>query len=210
MPTSRRPSGIREGRRFKGRIKVTSVNNDSEWQKLHWKEKIQICQQRIGQEDSLMIAYVVIFIGLETVFTTIFLSRILPCCFNVAVASLGVLMAIIFMLVCKRRGDMVDRWSVVFYSLWQKVPDDEVIATSKTYKDKNLVVKAKDIGEDYKGCVERLKGSWKGWKPIFFGWGRVSDRMCFWLTSWHRLVTVFAPILIILMWVLLLYRILDS
>ena len=96
---------------------------------------------------------------------------------------------------------MVDRWSVVFYSLWEKVPHDEVIATSITLKGEKLVVKAEDIGEDYKGCVERLKG---GWKVIFFGWGRVLDRLKFCPKSGRRLVTIFTPFLVILIWILIL------
>jgi len=184
---------------------MTSISEDSEWRKLSWAEKVQICQQRIAQEDSLLIAYVVIFIGLEAIFFAAMLSSniVMPCWLGKTVPALGILVAINFALVCKRRGDMVDRWSVVFYSLWKKVPDDEVIATSITLKGKQLV-KAKDIGEDYKGCVERLKGGWRGWKPNFFGWGRLFDRLKFWLKSGRRLVTIFTPLLVIIIWILIL------
>jgi len=182
---------------------MTSSSKDNEWQKLSWAEKVQICQQRIAQEDSLLIAYVIIFIAIQAMFLAVILSSniVMPCWLGITIPSLGILVAINFALVCKRRGDMVDRWSVVFYSLWKKVPRDEVIATSITLKGKQLVVKAKDIGEDYKGCVERLKG---GWKPNFFGWGRVFDRLKFWLKSGRRLVTIFTPLLVIIMWVFII------
>ena len=188
---------------------MISSSEDSEWKKLIWKEKIQICQQRISQEDSLLIAYVVIFIGIEAIFATVVTSSILHRCFDLTIALLGIAVAINFAFVCKRRGDAVDRWSVVFYSLWEKVPHDEVIATSMTLKGKELEVKAEEIGEDYKGCVERLAGGWRGWKPIFFGWDRKRDRLRFYLKSGRRLVIMFTPILVIIVWSIIIPYILD-
>jgi len=183
---------------------MTGNSEDSEWQKLSWAEKVQICQQRIAQEDSLLIAYVVIFIGIEAMFFAFMLSSniVMPYWLGKIIPALGILVAINFALVCKRRGDMIDRWSVVFYSVWKKVPDDETIAS--ICLNKNLVVKAKDIGEDYKGCVERLTGRWRGWKPIIFGWGRKRDRLKFCLKSARRLVTIFTPILVIMIWIFIL------
>jgi len=187
---------------------VTSANKDSEWQELSWKEKIQSCQQHISQEDSLLIAYVVIFIGLEAIFVAVVISSILSRCFDLTIALLGIAVAINFALVCKRRGDAVDRWSVIFYSLWLQVPPDEVIASIEL-NNKKLVVKAKDIGEDYKGCVKRLAGGWRGWKPIFFGWGTFCERMCNCFSSARRFVIICTPLLVIIAWVIIIPHILD-
>ena len=177
---------------------MASVSEDSEWRKLSWAEKVQICQQRISQDDSLLIAYVVIFIGLEAMFFAVMFSSniVMPCWLSKTVPALGILVAINYMLVCKHRGDAIDRWSVIFYTLWRQVPPDETIAIIEL--NKNLVVKAKDIGKGYEGCVERLKG---GWKAIFFGWGRRRDGLKFWLKSAHRLVTISTPILVIIIWI---------
>ena len=183
---------------------MISSSEDSEWKKLNWKEKIQICQQSISQQDSLLIAYVVIFIGLEAIFAAIVVSGILHQCLDLTIALLGIAVAINFAFVCKRRGDAVDRWGTILYSLWSQVPPDEVIATSRTLKGEELKVKAKDIGEDYKGCVERLAGGWRGWKPIFFGWGRKRDRLKHFFQSGRRLTIFFTPILVIIMWAFIL------
>jgi len=183
---------------------MTGKSEDSEWQKLSWAEKVQICQQRIANEDSLLIAYVVIFIGIEAMFFAFMLSNniVMPCWLGKIIPALGILVAINFALVCKRRGDAVDRWSVIFYTLWSQVPPDETIAIIEL--NKNLVVKAKDIGKDYEGCVERLKGGWRGWKPIISGWGRKRDRLKFWPQSARRLVTIFTPFLVIIIWIFIL------
>jgi len=187
---------------------MTSISEDSEWRKLIWKEKVQICQQCISGEDSLLISYVVIFVGVEAILAAVVLGNILSLSFDKTIAALGILLAVIFALVCKQRSDLIDRWGTILYELWNELPADEELN-----KNENLprlsgkaLIKAKDIAKDYEGCVERLKG---GWKVIIFGYPPCREACKFWLKSARRLTIVFCPILVIVTWALILCQILD-
>jgi hypothetical protein len=187
-------------------------NDGNEWQKLTWSEKIQISQQRIAQEDSLLIAYAVIFIGLEAIFfAAIFTgSNIMPHWLKCTIPAFGIFLAIVFAIVCKRRGDMVDRWSFVFSSLWKIVPHSYVIAAGSTNKEKKLDIKAEDIGKDYEGSIERLRGGLWGWVPNIAGWPTLSDRLKNLFQSGRRFTVIITPILVIITWAFILYLVNDS
>jgi hypothetical protein len=196
---------------------MASEDNKNEWENLKWKEKVQICQQGIAAEDSLLISYVVIFVALEATFAAFVISKLLCLEFDIAISVLGIVLAIIFMLVCKRRGDIVDRWGSALYSLWDwdKVPDDTISVNVKLKYSKAILAKA--IREDYEGCMERLN---IGWKAIFCGWptnekhesplkswSRLTQgRSKFLFTSARRLTIAFCPILVIVVWTFVLYR----
>jgi len=181
---------------------VTSSSEDSEWQKLSWEKKVQICQQGISHEDSLFIAYVVIFIGLEAIFATVVVSRILSSWFNVAIAVMGILVAFEFMYIFYRRGKFVDVYATVLRALWQGIPEDEVLA-----KVEDFEVKAKCVTEIYGlSCARRLKG---GCRATFCGWGPFREWFKHFFTSPRRFPTKFLPVLVIVMWALLMWKSFD-
>ena len=185
---------------------MTSISEKSEWQKLSWKEKVQICQQDIAKEDSLLISYVVIFVGVEAILAAVVLGNILSPSFDKTIAALGILLAVIFALVCKRRSDLVDSWGAILYQLWNELPADEELNRNENLPrlSGKAVIKAKDIAEDCEGCVERLKG---GWKVIILGYSPRRKALKFWLKSARRLIIVLCPTLVIVMWALILCRI---
>ena len=83
-----------EGNRIEKRT-MTGDNKD-EWNNLSWKDKVQICQQGIAHEDTLLFTYVVIFIGLEALFLTAIFSGILPPCAKFVVIIFGFFIALYF------------------------------------------------------------------------------------------------------------------
>jgi hypothetical protein len=176
-------------------------NVRSRWRELHWKEKIQICQQGISGEDSLLVSYVVIFVAIEAIFAALVISQTLCPESSRTIAVLGIALTIIFIFVCKRRGDAIDRWGAILYKLWKEVPGDEVLNNNLPEISGKAIVQAKDIAKDYKGCVERLR---RGWTAIICGWPPCSDKCKSFFKSARRLTIVFCPVLVIVMWVLVL------
>jgi hypothetical protein len=184
-------------------------NDKSEWEKLCWKEKVQICQQGISGEDSLLISYVVIFVALEATFAALVISQVLCSGSSQAIAVLGIALAVIFILVCKRRGDIVDRWGAILYKLWKEVPGDEMLDKSSNLpkgvgEEEEALVKAEKIVKDYGGCRRRLQG---GWKAILCGWSPCHEKRKLFFKSARRLTIVFCPVLVIVMWALVLCQI---
>ena len=134
-------------------------NNGSVWQKLDWDKKVEICMQGIYHEDSLLITFVLIFIALEAMFFAVVFN--MKSCFwlNITLAITGILVAIYFMYILKKREDYVDHWGTILYHLWQE--------TSRTGENESGV-SASELVRQYEGCMERNK---RRWPSIIFGWG---------------------------------------
>ncbi len=182
---------------------MTSSSEDSEWQRLSWAEKVQICQQGVAHEDTLLITYIVIFIGLEALFFASVFSMKLPLCVNIIIAGLGIAVAFEFMYIFYRRGKCVDVYSAVLRALWQDIPEDEALAEVEGFK-----VKARCITEIYgSSCAKRLKG---GCRATFWGWGPCREWFKHFFTSPRRFHTKFMPVLVIVIWAFTICHILDS
>ena len=97
MPTSRPPSGVSKDLHFNpGGKAVTQTSNDNEWQNLDWVEKLQICQQGIAHEDSLLHTYVTIFIAIEALFFVLVFSLDLPSWLLLVISLFAIIVSILF------------------------------------------------------------------------------------------------------------------
>ncbi|MBI2851302.1 MAG: hypothetical protein HYX80_09765 [Chloroflexi bacterium] len=173
---------------------MTSKNEISEWQKLSWAEKLQICQSGEAQEDSLLHTYVTIFIAIEAMFFALVFGLALSLSWLVVITILAILVAIWFMHVFYQRGKGVDRWGALLYGL---------------YKDASM----NEFKDYYYGCFKReeLMGTKHGWFLIIFGWS--DGKWWSWFksfTSARRVCVTYTPILVIIGWiVLILVKTLD-
>jgi len=170
---------------------VTSKSEESEWQRLSWAEKVQICQQGIAHEDSLLTTHVLIFIALEAMFFALVFSIELGLLFNIIITILAIYVAVLFIKISKKRGDYVDCWGAILYALWKELGEEDISR-----------VKASEIAKHYEGCCDRRKRSSK---EIIFGWGSCKEKLqyFFWETV-RRFMTTFTPILVILAWIIII------
>ena len=189
---------------------MADKNNGFAWQKLDWDKKVNICMQGIDHEDSWLATYVLIFIALEAMFFAVIFSIKPDFYLSLFVAALGILIAVIFVCLFKRRGDYIDHWGAELYDLWGQV---ENVAG----------VNALEIREHYKGCEERKARGYRaiilgyGWHGHYigseeerkgkFGWLRVIIKRKGWLQPFKSPRWVFGtlmPFLVIVVWVVVM------
>jgi hypothetical protein len=202
-------------------------NNKDAWKRLPWKEKVQICQQGIAHEDTLLLTFIVIFIGLEALFFTVVVTDKLGKCVDIAIAAIGILVAIRFVHIFVKAGNAIDRWGMMLHDLWDELNGQYLCKSG---------VKASEFVELHKPSVKRREigrkkcGCWK----IVFGWWVMScsefkckyrkekskcEKIklifrfvtgCFpTLKSRRRMMTTCTPFLVIFAWALIICQILD-
>ncbi len=155
-------------------------NKNSEWQKLDWATKVQICEQGRASENHLLHTYVVIFIALEAMLFAIMIAKGWGHSWSIPIPILGMVFAVWFACLFVSRGIRVGRWEELLTNLWLEA-------------DKSK------LAEHYKGAVERRKRRVKhGIIALFLGWGWGRFKSAHWV-----LVTV-VPLAMFFLWVLVI------
>ncbi len=173
---------------------MTGKSEGSEWQKLTWAEKVQICQQGIANEDSWLHTYVVIFIALQAMFFAIVFNLELHWGWLIVIAIVAISVAIWFIYKFYVRGDAVDRWGEIMHGLFEEVGKLELSAQPEFLKH-------------YKGSPERRARKRKkcGWFFVIFGWGKNPWN---WINSARRVLGTYTPLLVCFAWIfLVIYKI---
>jgi hypothetical protein len=138
---------------------VNPVNQYSAWHNLTWKEKMDICQQGVSQEDSLLSTYVTIYIALEAMFFAIVLTLGLSWWLTLIIGLLALGVSFLFVRIFLRRGDAVDRWEEIMCNLWEQAAN-----AAELPLEKNTCI---EFVNHYKGSRERRnRGKWSN----FWGW----------------------------------------
>ena len=161
-------------------------NKDSEWQKLDWARKVELCEQGRANENNLLQNYRLIFIALETIlFATVF-GVAWNNLWALIFIFIGIGLAILWMHVTELRGNAVDRWEEILAGLWAKVDKSEAGVSELT--------------GHYRGAMERRKRrKERGRKAVFKGWdGWKRFRSARWV------LTAFIPFLVILGWIVVM------
>ena len=175
-----------ETRNLKDRIMTDNrVNNNGVWQNRDWAERVQICQQGIANEDSLLLTLVIMFIAFEAILFTILIGGGWGQRWSIILAVFGVGSVIPYMYFFEIRGNAVDHWGEMLHGLWEEAGQQE-------------------LAQYYKGCVERRyrrqqkRGRW----IVIFGWGHPFDMGRF--KSTRRWFTTFIPLGLVIIWILLM------
>ena len=169
----------------------SKVNDNGTWQNLDWEKKVAICQQAIANQDALLYASVVIFIALEAMFFSVIFSDInLPPWMNETVPALGIVVAVCFMFIFKRRGDSINRWGTILHKLWQEVKGEKISGVPK-----------QELLKHY--CASK-KWRQKGWRGVWLGWRPFRTWLENYFVSTRRFIILFTPILVILMWIVII------
>ena len=176
---------------------MTGKSEDSEWQKLSWAEKVQICQQAIAIGDTLLLTLVVMLIALEAMLFTILAAERWGQWWSIILAVPGLVYAGFHIYFFEIKGSQLDCWGKTLHDLLTEA---------------GLIEQAKH----WEGCVERRKhGRWK----VIFGWCEKDKHMgrfkriitwfkCF--KSTRRWFTTFIPLVLVIVWILLIVVSFDS
>jgi hypothetical protein len=176
-----------------------NVDNNIWPEKLKWKEKVSICNQGINSEDSLLLTLVIMVLAFEAILFTILIGPGWGQYWSIAIAFFGIGIIILYMYLFEKRGEWVDKWGKILFSLYEDVNN-------------------KEISKNYLGCVERIdKRKEKcGWWKVMFGWcEKVDSEESFkrikqffsWfncLKSTRRLFTTFIPLILVIIWVVVI------
>jgi len=161
-------------------------NKDSEWQKLNWARKVELCEQGRADENNLLQNYRFIFIALETILFAATFGVAWDSLWVLIFVFLGIVLAILWAHVTELRGNAVDRWEEILADLWTKVDKSETGVS--------------ELARHYTGAVERRKRrKERGRKDVILGWG-----------GWRRfrsarwVLTAFIPFLVVVGWVVVM------
>ena len=166
-------------------------NENQKWQDLEWAKKVQICQQGIANQDTLLYTSVVIFVALEAMFFSAIFSNIkLFPCMNETIAAVGIVVALAFLFIFKRRGDSINRWGVILCELWREIEENDISGVPKE--------------EVLKHYCSSKKWREKGWRGVILGWCPCCDWLRNYCVSTRRFIILFTPFLVVVMWVLML------
>lgn len=153
---------------------MSGKREDRKWNELTWFKKVQICEQGISNEDSLLSTYVTIYIAIQAMFFVIALSLDYWWWFPVVIAFLAFFVSVLFIRLFLIRGDAVDRWSEILAGLWTQ-------EVSSTLSDKEKGVS--ELAQYYEGAVERRKKSkwsrfwgWNWWGTYKYSEGKTSKK----------------------------------
>lgn len=156
-------------------------SNKVQWDKLEWLTRLQICQQGASAEDGLLHTYITIFVAIEAIISAVGFGVLqLNTAGFIVVSSFGILIAFLWLVVTRKRSEAVDRWDTLLYGLWKEV--DSTLCQSIEKKALSGFVK------HYEGSHKRYSEEGFGNSLIIFKSGRM----------W---ITVFVPILLIVLWV---------
>jgi hypothetical protein len=131
---------------------------DSEWHKLDWARKVELCEQGRVNENNLLQNDRFIFIALETILFAATFGVAWGNLWALVFAFVGIGLAILWVHVTDLRGNAVDRWEEILSGLWAKVAKSEAGVSELT--------------KHYTGAVERRKRRKKGGRQsVILGWG---------------------------------------
>jgi len=165
-------------------------NENQKWQKLEWEKKVTICNQGIANEDSLLLTLVIMFLAFEAILFTILIGVGWGQCWSIILAVFGVGLVIPYVYFFEVRGNAVDLWGEMLHGLWEEADQQE-------------------LAQYYKGCVERRskRQEKRGWWKVIIGWGHLFTIGRF--KSTRRWFTTFVPIILVIIWVLLMWKSFD-
>jgi len=154
----------------------------SEWQKLEWAKKVELCEQGRANENNLLQSYRFIFIAVEAILLAAVFNAGWNQLWGGFVALLGLALAILWGHMSELRGNAVTRWEEILASLWAKVDESEGGVS--------------ELAGHYGGAVERRRRRREGGRiAIFWGWGRHRR-----LLSAHWMFTTLMPLFVVCVW----------
>ena len=156
--------------------------NNNKWQNLNWEKKVQICQQGIANQDSLLHTYVVIFIALQAMLFVAVFSEGWGQWWSIPIAVMAIGLAILFARLFELRGNAVDRWGEILYALWDEAGESELAAY-------------------HKGSVEKRERRREkfGRFLIFKGWGLFGR-----FNSARWMLITLMPSVLVVVWILMM------